>query len=177
MYVHRQTILAAHHVPSLTSLLLPNHPPPTQSTYGFATPMDAGYARGKGYGYSKQKEPVQVIMQGGLNGNPANYAGGQPGFNHIVQPQSTPSGVPVQGLVPPPLAGGFNPVPGYGVNGPGYGQSGLMGGGWAPSGHPGPLQPVPMPGVGPGYQLQYQMPAPQPVYAPAAPYGYPGTCY
>ena len=64
----------------------------------------------QGYGYSKQKEPVQVIMQGGLNGNPANYAGGQPGFNHIVQPQASPSGVPVQGLVPPPLAGTVPPA-------------------------------------------------------------------
>lgn len=126
-----------------------------QSTYGFATPMDQGYARGKGYGYSKQKENVQVIMQGGLNGNPANYAGGQPGFNHIVQPQMSASGQPVQGLVPPPMAGGYNPLPGYGTNGPGFGVSGHNGGGYAPSGYPGPLQPVPMPGVGPGYTMSH----------------------
>ena len=135
-----------------------------QSTYGFATPMDQGHARGKGYGYSRQKENVQVIMQGGLNGNPANYAGGQPGFNHIVQPEMSASGMPVQGLVPQMMAGGFNPVPGYGENGPGYGVSGSMGGGFAPQGFPGPTQQVPMHAYNTGYSLQPMQqiaPAPQ----------------
>ena len=48
-----------------------------------------------------------------------------------------------------------------------------MGGGYAPSGYPGPMMPVPMPGMGPGYEMQFQAPMQQPVYAPAAPYGYP----